>query len=617
MHKYHLLKKSTKTIQSKLFHRYSVIFILIWCLLEASMYFYFYCSYRKQIIEQQNNQCSSINNSISEAIDRLDSANMNIIYSNSVKKYATEHLKLIQNKGSQDLLYFNAFNLSDLMLQIRGYNSNIVQLNYYDTNMNVIGAGMLKGLLNVNKSQIYWSDKVTSLNGQRYISKIHSFEWINGYPDSKPKISVIRQYNNTGYPTPYGYIETVENCEDFYSYIDSLINDTTRIYIFIHVDECIYPYKNVDYSSINHYRDIVESTTFNKAESITSGNELITVFNKASGAWSIILVQPKSIIWDALKNMQIFMLGILAISLIFSFTISYYMARKVSNPLSKLDTALKNINLENLTGETPEKLVIDSDFDEINHITATFNRMNDTMVHSIRDQLIAREEQSNAQILAIQAQMNPHFLYNNLATISVMAEEYMNDKIVGLCSDLSDMLRYISSKDLTGVTLDEELDHTIKYFSCLHLRYEQNIQLDISIPLELRGKYIPKLIIQPLVENISKYGLNTTPPWIISIIGFASDTQWFITVKDTGKGFSMESLEKLQEQIVQFNVHQKIPELQINGMGLLNIYIRLRLFWKEHLIFEVMNDLNDGGIVKIGYNNKEGYTTCTITPASL
>lgn len=254
--------------------------------------------------------------------------------------------------------------------------------------------------------------------------------------------------------------------------------------------------------------------------------------------------------------------------------------------------------------EVPKEIHIESSLDEIQRITGALNRMQKRIVKSVNELLKANTEQVQAQMLAIQNQMNPHFLYNNLTTISIMAEENMNDKIVCMCQDVTSMLRYISASERKGVTLGEELEHTMCYFNCLKIRYEELISLEVKLPEAMKQIVVPKLILQPLVENIAKYGLNSDPPWKIQIRGEETDEKWWISVEDSGTGFEETALETLKKKMREFDETDKIPKMQINGMGVLNIYIRMVLFFGRNRIFEIVSQ-KDGSKIILGARKRE------------
>jgi hypothetical protein len=134
-------------------------------------------------------------------------------------------------------------------------------------------------------------------------------------------------------------------------------------------------------------------------------------------------------------------------------------------------------------------------------------------------------------MLALQAQMDPHFVYNMLATIGIMAEEGMVREIAESVEHLTHLLRYISSGKSSVVTLGEELEYARRYLACLKVRFRDGLLFDIQVPPQLLEVRVPKLIVQPIIENAMKYAVSQAPPWHLSIRGQAGG-RWTLRIHD-------------------------------------------------------------------------------------
>ena len=122
----------------------------------------------------------------------------------------------------------------------------------------------------------------------------------------------------------------------------------------------------------------------------------------------------------------------------------------------------------------------------------------------------------------------------------------------------------------------------------------------IHIDSRLLQYEVPKLVIQPLVENALKYGTDCLPPWTIQITGTLYADHWQIDVMDSGNGFSEEAISMIQEKIANADQNPGMPELKIDGLGILNVYMRWKIFQKERAIFSFGNTPEGHGIVSIG-----------------
>ncbi|HHX60148.1 MAG TPA: hypothetical protein GX707_05345 [Epulopiscium sp.] len=181
-----------------------------------------------------------------------------------------------------------------------------------------------------------------------------------------------------------------------------------------------------------------------------------------------------------------------------------------------------------------------------------------------------------------------------------MAEENMNQDIIILCQNLCDYLRYITTDTMESVPLQTELLYTEKYLTCVKSRYGRDLNYCVCIPPELEKIPIPKLIIQPIVENIFMHGLNTAPPWYIDIHGRVEHNQWLVTIQDNGIGMTALELEKLKGQMNDIKFSKDISSLCIGGMGILNVYLRLVFLYDNNAIFSIEDGETGGVCVTLG-----------------
>lgn len=592
------------TIHARLFWGYSVLILSIFLILEVVIYAYNYRNSETLLKEQQKNTCLSIDSVISQQLNAMDAYNKNALHSSELKGYIIKHNRLLENGEGGNELYLNARFCTDKLTEVRGYNQDIAQINVYDKNQNVIGSGEYSGYHIADASKIAWLQKIENQSvASRAVTSIHQFEWLADYPEKEPKISVIRCLNNMG-AFSYGYVETSENCRDFFRYVNAVNDGGSVVYIYNEDGTCVYPYQG------EGERKTAASllAQIEKREEKESGKinakQLFTRIDNQENGWKIVLLQPVEILMVRMKQLQRMLAAAILLSVFVVFLLSFFLSEILSKPLRELDGVLKKMNVSDSDLEIPQEIHIKSRLDEIQRITWTINRMQKRIVKSVNELLKANTEQVQSQMLAIQNQMNPHFLYNNLTTISIMAEENMNDKIMSMCSDVTSMLRYISASDRKGVLIGEELEHTMRYFNCLKIRYEELISMEVDIPETMKEISVPKLILQPLVENIAKYGLNSDPPWTIVMKGYETEEKWWISVEDSGTGFEETALEQLKNKMREFDETERIPEMQINGMGILNIYIRMMLFFGESRIFEIESRKNGSKIV-LGAKKKE------------
>ena len=244
---------------------------------------------------------------------------------------------------------------------------------------------------------------------------------------------------------------------------------------------------------------------------------------------------------------------------------------------------------------SPERELVlpatEESFQEIDTLYAAFASLSGKLGASLKELLQLKDQEALTRLLALQSQMNPHFLYNNLTNISALAEEKKNKEVVSMCQDLSFMLRYTAEKDPKGASIKEEMDYVRKYLTCMKLRYEEDLEFTLSYPDSLAGVRIPRILIQPLVENSINHGFHTVPPLKIRVEGWIEGDLWTIVVSDNGAGFSQDILDKFQ------NIHYSDDGTE--HIGLNNTRQRIKLIYGKNGLFNLQNHADGGAVVTI------------------
>jgi two-component system sensor histidine kinase YesM len=225
-------------------------------------------------------------------------------------------------------------------------------------------------------------------------------------------------------------------------------------------------------------------------------------------------------------------------------------------------------------------------------------RLSDSIEHENESSLL----QMQAQFDTLQAQINPHFIYNVLNTISQRGMELEDETICEICSGLAEILRYSTNTRSKVATLEEELDSLRRYCFLLKTRYQHRFEYTIRIDDQIKSVILPKLSLQQLIENSISHGFaNSTDRMEISIVGWLDDHTARIQVKDNGIGFSADTLMQLNNKFAmireQIRSRGKVTELEIGGLGLANTYARLYLYYGDQFEFQVSND--EGALVSL------------------
>jgi two-component system, sensor histidine kinase YesM len=280
---------------------------------------------------------------------------------------------------------------------------------------------------------------------------------------------------------------------------------------------------------------------------------------------------------------------------------------KLTRPLVQLTNHINSINLCNL----PNSVSLESEQDEIASLNFAFNHLQSRLNEAIQKEILSQSLKIQANLDALQAQVNPHFLFNVLNVISSLGIEAGDRRICTICDHISSMLRYSTSTQQRDSTIREEIEHVQNYLSLQKIRYEHKLDYTIDIPNAASALTIPKITFQPFVENCIEHGFQSAGKTLkITILGRMESGTFTIQIIDNGPGIPENELERLRKAIGR--IHRKvyyekeIVELNIGGLGILNTYLRLALYFSDNFSFSIENGEPRGVIVKISRQGNDG-----------
>ncbi len=208
-----------------------------------------------------------------------------------------------------------------------------------------------------------------------------------------------------------------------------------------------------------------------------------------------------------------------------------------------------------------------------------------------------------AEFDALQAQMNPHFLYNVLNVISHRGVLNRDETICEICERLASMLRYSAGISQRLVPIREELDYLNHYLFLLKTRYRDKLVYSLDIADETKDQMIPKIVLQQLVENSITHGFSETSGVMqINVHGFTEGNSWLMEISDNGCGFSEDDINSLNRKMEKIAdaLNRGQFALNVGGMGLLNIYARFVILFGSDVVFRIVNMDSGGAKVIIG-----------------
>lgn len=293
-----------------------------------------------------------------------------------------------------------------------------------------------------------------------------------------------------------------------------------------------------------------------------------------------------------IRNMVVLMGAVVVVSLVllyFLLTKSKNLSSRIVDPIDRICERLKAIGKGSLLVCEP----IQADVEEVQLLSDGIESMVGHLKRQIDKNTEQEKQRRRTELALLQAQINPHFLYNTLDTIIWLIESAEIGDAVTMVSSLSNYFRFSLSRGKNVITLEEEEQHIRSYLEIQQMRYRDMMEYEITIPDQLKHFILPKLTLQPLVENALYHGIkNRRRKGFIRVVGRTKDECLILEVTDDGPGMTEERLEE---------VRASLADGRREGFGLRTVHQRIRiLFGGEYgLIVESTRDIGTKVIVTI------------------
>ena len=334
---------------------------------------------------------------------------------------------------------------------------------------------------------------------------------------------------------------------------------------------------------------------------VSGEDEILAGGTATSTGIRVVLAQAKAALLEPLvvsRNVTL-MIGLLIVAVSFGFNL--LSSRQLTQPILRLKEQMERTELANL----PERIELAASHDEIASLNHSFERLRARLTEAVQREITSHSLQVEARLDSLQAQVNPHFIYNILTVLANRGLESGDAEIVSICDSLASMLRYSTSMASRSATIGEEIEHVRAYLSLMKKRFEHRLVYAIQVTGEILGQPIPKIVLQQITENSLAHGFREGQETMsVSVRGFLEDSRWIVEISDNGQGFPVEKLAALQHRFRAIDAGLLQPAgregLAIGGMGLANTYARLALFFGPGFLFCIDNLPTGGARVRIG-----------------
>ncbi len=295
---------------------------------------------------------------------------------------------------------------------------------------------------------------------------------------------------------------------------------------------------------------------------------------------------------ESFVRWQIISIILIFSAVAFSVVAAWSLSKSIYTPIKKLHDVTTTITKNDL-----QALMTSDNVDEITELGMSFNIMIGKIKELLDSKIKEQEELKKAELRALQAQINPHFLYNTLDTIIWMAESKKTDQVVKIVTALSNFFRISLSKGMDWITIGEEVERIKSYLTIQRMRYRDILDFKIEVDENVAENTILKLILQPLVENALYHGIkNKRRKGTINVRARRKgEDEILLEVEDDGIGFTPEKLARLRAELDDDSGDIKLE----SGFGIGNVNKRIRLYYGKPYGLSVQSEYTTGTCVTL------------------
>lgn len=287
------------------------------------------------------------------------------------------------------------------------------------------------------------------------------------------------------------------------------------------------------------------------------------------------------------ESLNRFYLAVCLISVVIAVFVAALISRAITDPIRRLAYTMARVE----TGDLGIRCDVKS-ANEVGRLSENFNHMISKM-QALMEQLVHNEEQKRkSELKALQAQIKPHFLYNTLDSIIWMAHAGKNSEVADMTVALASMLRTSIGSGNEMIPLKEEMEQVSNYLIIQKLRYNEKLRYELDMSPETASFTVPKLILQPLVENAIYHGIKVKDEGgFVRIASMEEDGKLLITVEDDGVGIDKEALA---------NIHcQKQGDAHSTKIGIYNVNERIRFHYGQDYGLKYFSEIDKGTLVML------------------
>lgn len=398
-----------------------------------------------------------------------------------------------------------------------------------------------------------------------------SLVWIGEDPNDSNYFLVIRRVNLINRSFANGGYLLFSIYDNYFQFANQALTDKTNQY-FMLLDQVNNPivtnYDQPNESIVQSDKNIIR---------INERDYMITKKYSYITEWTVLILTPFNTLTEGITVLRTSILLAGVIGLLIYFVCSFFLSSIITRPIIRLTNTMRFAS----EGSLPLTPAISS-VNEINELNSTYNQLVKETNHLITMVYQKEITRSQSELRALQAQINPHFLFNTLDALHWTLEEKDEEELAELVVTMSNLFRYTISRSTEEewVRIKEEIAHIEDYMEIMRMRFGEQLNWNIRLPEAFQEVKIPKFLIQPLVENAVLHGAeNKVGQCKVQVIveQGESENRIKISVKDDGIGISESKLKSIKASMEKGGITSSTGK----GMAISNVYKRLTLYYQD------------------------------------
>lgn len=575
--------KKIKTFYKNLRIKYKM-FLLIVIVLTAfsvgglSILQYIFHVYNDEFYRQSAQSLNVSAMSIENELRKMERVSYQVATDLSIQNY------LLSLKRSDD--HFDKFitgtNIRKRLLQLGALNKYVNSIQVYDYDDAEYKAG--NRMITLSEHSL---EKIKS----RARIKEGGAEWLfsNENDNSLVVTREVRYYNTLSLES-IGYIVIRINLDEIISDLTGEVK--TNLIVMNEDGELIY-FPNNDFP-VEELTAMVENNLLHKKNNDDKNYGIFEIEKKQYFAtylpaqylnWTYVIVSPYSDLFKAIVTTRKAVIFIYVVLFIFTIFLGIKFTRNITNPIESLNQKMQSVqsgSLNHFKHESYENYAKD----ELGEMHRNFQSMMNQIQALIRENYQKQIAIKDAELKTLQAQINPHFLYNTLDSINWAAKISGQKKISEMAEALGYLLRTSINIKESLITIEDELAIVKRYITIQAYRFEERLNFEMNIDEKIKHCKVPKFVLQPLIENSIQHGLQQMIDVCnIRVDGYIKDEKIVLSVEDNGPGMDEQIVKKLENASY---------EAKGMGFGLKNIKERIELLFGDHYGMKIESEKDKG-----------------------